>query len=120
VKIDGAILSTLNIMANLYVNRSDGHIEQVMSQMDVDAAVLGFIASAIEGGFFVLCNFPIVLVIFLTSTLRSQKEYIIVAGLAFAYGLYGLAFLVAGILRTNLVYQGNGNILFFLLTFEGK
>ncbi len=107
-------------MANQYINRSDGQMEQVMSQTAVDAAVLEFILYAIEGGFLVLCNVPIVLVIYLNSMLRSQKEYIIVASLAFADGLYGLAFLVAGILRTNLVYQGNGNFFFFLLAFEGK
>lgn len=94
------------------MNRSDACplVPKVLNVSDDQIAtyVNGFILYGIEGSILAISNFLITLVIFVYSDLRQQKEYIIVAGLAFANGLQGFAFIVAAIGRTTMIRAGNG------------
>uniref|UniRef100_A0A914WMK3 G protein-coupled receptor n=1 Tax=Plectus sambesii TaxID=2011161 RepID=A0A914WMK3_9BILA len=89
-------------------NRTDGKIEQVQPQAVIDAYMRNFIIYGIEGLLMTLTNFPIVLSVLRFKSLREQKEFIIVAGLAFADGFNGFAFLVASIGRINQLINGDG------------
>uniref|UniRef100_A0A914XF25 G-protein coupled receptors family 1 profile domain-containing protein n=1 Tax=Plectus sambesii TaxID=2011161 RepID=A0A914XF25_9BILA len=93
------------------MNRSDGLLVQNVTDEQIATYVRGFIIYGIEGCLLAISNFLITLVVFVYSDLRQQKEYIIVAGLAFANGLQGFAFIVAGIGRILMIKAGYGFVL---------
>uniref|UniRef100_A0A914WNR7 G-protein coupled receptors family 1 profile domain-containing protein n=1 Tax=Plectus sambesii TaxID=2011161 RepID=A0A914WNR7_9BILA len=92
-------------------NRSDGQWEQVQPQAVIDANMRNYIIYGIEGLLMTLTNLPIVLSVLRYKALRDQKEFIIVAGLAFADGFHGFAYLSAAIGRINLLLKGDGFVL---------
>lgn len=92
-------------------NRTDGQLEQVQPQAVIDASLRNFIIYGVEGLLMTLANLPIVLSVLRFKVLREQKEFIIVAGLAFADGFNGFAFLVASIGRVNQLLSGDGEFL---------
>uniref|UniRef100_A0A914UL16 G-protein coupled receptors family 1 profile domain-containing protein n=1 Tax=Plectus sambesii TaxID=2011161 RepID=A0A914UL16_9BILA len=92
-------------------NRSDGQWEQVQPQAVIDANMRNFIIYGIEGLLMTLTNFPIVLSVLRYKALRDQKEFIIVAGLAFADGFNGFAFLAAAIGRINQLLNSDAFVL---------
>uniref|UniRef100_A0A914XA79 G-protein coupled receptors family 1 profile domain-containing protein n=1 Tax=Plectus sambesii TaxID=2011161 RepID=A0A914XA79_9BILA len=92
-------------------NRTDGQLEQVQPQAVVDTLIRNFIIYGIEGLLMTLTNIPIVLTILRYKALRDQKEFIIMAGLAFADGFNGFGYLVAAIGRVNQLLNGNAFVL---------
>uniref|UniRef100_A0A914XCZ1 G-protein coupled receptors family 1 profile domain-containing protein n=1 Tax=Plectus sambesii TaxID=2011161 RepID=A0A914XCZ1_9BILA len=92
-------------------NRTDGQWEQVQPQAVIDANMRNFIIYGIEGLLMTLTNLPIVLSVLRYKALHDQKEFIIVAGLAFADGFNGFAFLVAAIGRINQLLNGDAFVL---------
>uniref|UniRef100_A0A914VYX6 G-protein coupled receptors family 1 profile domain-containing protein n=1 Tax=Plectus sambesii TaxID=2011161 RepID=A0A914VYX6_9BILA len=90
------------------MNRSDGLLVQNVTDEQIATYINGFVLYGIEGCVLAISNFLITLVVLVYSELRQQKEYIIVAGLAFANGLQGFAFIVACIGRIALIRAGNG------------
>uniref|UniRef100_A0A914WI51 G-protein coupled receptors family 1 profile domain-containing protein n=1 Tax=Plectus sambesii TaxID=2011161 RepID=A0A914WI51_9BILA len=93
------------------MNRSDVLLVQNVTDEQITTYVRGFIIYGIEGCLLAISNFLITLVVFVYSDLRQQKEYVIVAGLAFANGLQGFAFIVAGIGRILMIKAGYGFVL---------
>uniref|UniRef100_A0A914UX85 G-protein coupled receptors family 1 profile domain-containing protein n=1 Tax=Plectus sambesii TaxID=2011161 RepID=A0A914UX85_9BILA len=98
-------------MANQYRNRSDGLVEQINSQDTIDSLTRSFIIYGVEGVVMTLTNSLIVCAILRFKSLREQKEFIIVGGLAFADGLNGLGFLIASVGRITLILRGDAFVL---------
>uniref|UniRef100_A0A914W342 Uncharacterized protein n=1 Tax=Plectus sambesii TaxID=2011161 RepID=A0A914W342_9BILA len=97
-------------MSQLLRNRSDGQLEQNVSQSQIDEFLTSYVIYGVEGLVLGVSNLLIAFVVLLYSDLRVQKEYVIVAGQSFANGLQGLAFVAAGIGRSSLINAGNGTL----------
>uniref|UniRef100_A0A914UMH5 G-protein coupled receptors family 1 profile domain-containing protein n=1 Tax=Plectus sambesii TaxID=2011161 RepID=A0A914UMH5_9BILA len=90
------------------MNRSDGLLVLNVTDAQIATYVSGFILYGVEGFILAVSNFLITLVVFVYSDLRQQKEYIIVAGLAFANGLQGFPYILSGVGRIVMIRAGNG------------
>uniref|UniRef100_A0A914V669 G-protein coupled receptors family 1 profile domain-containing protein n=1 Tax=Plectus sambesii TaxID=2011161 RepID=A0A914V669_9BILA len=93
------------------MNRSDGLLVQNVTDEQIATFVSGFVLYGIEGSILAISNFLITLVVYVYSDLRQQKEYIIVAGLAFANGLQGVGYFIACIGRIAMIRAGYGFVL---------
>uniref|UniRef100_A0A914VI77 G-protein coupled receptors family 1 profile domain-containing protein n=1 Tax=Plectus sambesii TaxID=2011161 RepID=A0A914VI77_9BILA len=91
--------------------RADNLTEEIRSKADIDSFVIGFMIYGVEGLIMTVTNFPVVFAIAMYKQLREQKEFVIVAGLALADGLYGFGFLIAAFGRIIAIEQGNGFVL---------
>uniref|UniRef100_A0A914XBP7 Uncharacterized protein n=1 Tax=Plectus sambesii TaxID=2011161 RepID=A0A914XBP7_9BILA len=78
-------------------NRTDGLTEQIISEEELENWIVSWILYGIEGIIMTITNFPTVLVVLFFAKLRQQKEFLIIAALAFADGVAGFAFLVAAV-----------------------
>uniref|UniRef100_A0A914XC58 G-protein coupled receptors family 1 profile domain-containing protein n=1 Tax=Plectus sambesii TaxID=2011161 RepID=A0A914XC58_9BILA len=92
-------------------NRTDGLNEQIISEEELENWIVSWILYGIEGIIMTITNFPIVLVVLFFAKLRQQKEFLIIAALAFADGVAGFAFLVAAVGRLIMVSKGTGKAL---------
>uniref|UniRef100_A0A914V0Z5 Uncharacterized protein n=1 Tax=Plectus sambesii TaxID=2011161 RepID=A0A914V0Z5_9BILA len=95
-------------MAQLNVhNRTDGLQELVPLSGQLDSWIQTSIVYAVEGAVIAAVSLPYVIVVALCSTLREQKEYVIFAALSFAYSLFGIGYMIAGIVRSIVLFNGN-------------
>ncbi|KAK0405695.1 hypothetical protein QR680_018143 [Steinernema hermaphroditum] len=60
-----------------------------------------------EGILIVTANLPVALVIFFSSKFKNAREFTFIGGLCLADAIYGLAFLLAGLLKTHVNAVGN-------------
>lgn len=100
-------------MSIQYRNRSDGQVEEVHSEEEIANFIKVYIIYGVEGVLMTLTNSLIVCAILRFKSLREQKEFIIIGGLAFADGLNGFGYLTASIGRLILMMKGDGELRFF-------
>jgi hypothetical protein len=74
--------------------------------------------NAAQGFLLLLLNVPIIAVILFQRMLRQQKEYIIMAGLAFTDVLVAFGLVISGIMRSILVHNDIGKLELLPYLFE--
>uniref|UniRef100_A0A914WJ63 G-protein coupled receptors family 1 profile domain-containing protein n=1 Tax=Plectus sambesii TaxID=2011161 RepID=A0A914WJ63_9BILA len=84
-----------------------------VTQEAIDGFIYAFSIYAILGGILMCANIPLVIVILFHKILRTQKEFVIIGGLAFADALQGIALFLSGAGRIIAI---NDNTAFILTT----